>query len=144
MDNRVRIMKEIMDRINKTADCWLWTGAVKKDSGYGRAWYRGRQWRAHRLVYELLIGNIPKGLELDHLCRNRGCVRPSHLEAVTHAENVRRGISGHHNKEKTHCPRGHKYTNPNVYIAPGTNSRSCVKCQRDSTRRWRAEQKLTV
>lgn len=70
-------------------DCWLWTGALQK--GYGHMLgVRGKSLRAHRVAYELLVGRIPDGCELDHLCRNPKCVNPAHLEPVSHAENIRR------------------------------------------------------
>lgn len=82
----------------KVADdgCWLWSGAPR-ELGYGQVRIGGRRGRtvaAHRLIYELAVGEIPVGLELDHLCRTRHCVNPRHLEAVTHRENVRRGRLG--------------------------------------------------
>lgn len=77
-------------RINKTDGCWLWLGAVNND-GYGDVRRNGRVEKAHRVAYELTRGAVPDGLELDHLCKTTRCVNPSHLEAVTHRENVLRG-----------------------------------------------------
>lgn len=71
-------------------DCWLWTGFIMW-KGYGSLKYFGKPKRAHRLAYELVYGEVPKGLVLDHLCRNRSCVNPEHLEAVTNQVNIVRG-----------------------------------------------------
>lgn len=72
--------------------CWIWHGGTtRRENGYGRFKLNGKKYTAHRFLYELLVGPIPPGHELDHLCRVTRCVRPSHLEPVTHAENVRRG-----------------------------------------------------
>lgn len=73
--------------------CWLWTGKQHK-KGYGLIQVRGKRQRAHRYVYEQLVGPIPEGLEIDHLCRNKPCVNPDHLEPVTLRENLRRYYSG--------------------------------------------------
>ena len=78
-------------KVNKTDTCWLWTGALRGD-GYGKFHVKRKWVYAHRFAYELLVGPIPDGLELDHLCRIRNCVRPSHLEPVTHQENMQRAI----------------------------------------------------
>lgn len=75
--------------VTKTPGCWFWLGATNSD-GYGRIRIEGKTKFAHRIYYEHHIGPIPDGLELDHLCRNRSCVRPEHLEPVTHKENIRR------------------------------------------------------
>jgi hypothetical protein len=74
-------------------DCWLWRGTID-GNGYGRFFVSGRPVRAHRWAYEYWCGRIPRRLEIDHLCRVRHCVNPWHLEAVTHPENVRRGLAG--------------------------------------------------
>lgn len=87
---------------------------------------------AHRVAYEATVGPIPKGLQVDHLCRNRLCVNPSHLEAVTPAENKRRGFSPPAiNARKTHCIHGHELAGANVYYRkdrPGR--RQCRECER--------------
>lgn len=95
--------------------CWFWKASLRR-AGDGQFKYNGKMIAAHRLSYELLVGVIPKGLELDHLCRNRSCVNPYHLEPVTHLENMRRGIGGWNSSIKIHCPRGHMYTTENTYI----------------------------
>lgn len=76
-------------RINPDNGCWEWQGELNSN-GYGRVWRNNKRIMAHRGFYELHRGPIPEGLELDHLCRNKPCVNPAHLEPVTHAENVRR------------------------------------------------------
>lgn len=105
--------------------CWIFTGS--KPSGYGRIAAGGRgngPLQAHRVAYEIVVGKIPDGLVLDHLCRNPACVRPDHLEPVTNAENVRRGLRG---RLTTACPQGHAYTPENTYVYRG--HRYCRRCR---------------
>jgi HNH endonuclease len=110
-------------KVQRTDTCWLWT-AARTHGGYGQfGLARGKAVRAHRLAYELTIGPIPDGLELDHLCRVRNCVNPAHLEPVTHAENMRRAVSAW---AITHCPAGHEYTPDNIVRShPGLVCRTC-------------------
>jgi hypothetical protein len=120
----------------------LWTGAKDKD-GYGHTTIGGHFRRVHRVMYELFVGPIPDGMELDHVkargCRNRNCASPAHLEPVTNRENVLRGdglTAAHANK--THCGKcGLPYDEKNTYIAPGTRRRSCRNCHRETERRYR-------
>ena len=131
-------------KVQKTRTCWLWTGATIS-SGYGQFRFKGRQIVAHRWAYEDAFGPIPKGLDLDHLCRNRNCVRPSHLEPVTRRENVLRGEGlAAQNAVKTHCPQGHPYTGDNLYVQPG-GGRRCRTCHRErSIRRYYERRKNKV
>jgi hypothetical protein len=115
--------------------CWLWTGA--KTRGYGSASFDGRRYRAHRLTYELLVGPIPEGLTLDHLCRVTACVNPAHLEPVTQKENIRRGETGENMRSKTHCPMGHPFDEKNTYLDP-KGHRRCRECRRQYRQTWRA------
>lgn len=121
-------------KVDLSGDCWEWT-AGKLPAGYGRFKMPNREALAHRVAYELLVGPIPAGLHIDHLCRNPSCVRPEHLEPVTPAENVRRGLSGTKNAAKTHCPQGHEYTAENTYTPP-KGGRYCRICGRERTTEW--------
>lgn len=107
--------------------CWLWIGAINP-GGYGQFWFNGKLIQAHLFSYEQKHGQIPDGLEPDHLCRVHGCVNPDHLEAVTHQENCARGDAGEHHRKKTHCPQGHPYNGENLYINPD-GRRECRICR---------------
>jgi hypothetical protein len=116
--------------------CWLWV-AGKYIGGYGKI-SRGRvAWghaRAHRVAYELLVGPIPKGLEIDHLCRNHGCVNPAHMEPITHRENLLRGCAPcARNAQKTHCKYGHPFDEANTSMWRG--HRQCRTCARNKANR---------
>ena len=130
--------KRFWDKVDRTAGCWNWLGSAVK-TGYGQIWYQGRLVLAHRFAYELLRGPIPKGFEIDHLCHNKSCVNPIHLEVVTRSENVRRGwkVNIPPNSRKTHCLRGHALTPDNIYDEHG--KRKCRQCRvlRDRERKAR-------
>lgn len=125
-------VERLWSRIDRTGDCWVWTASTT--DGYGYTQWDGRLWRVHRLVYTLLIGPIPTGMQLDHLCRSRACCRPDHLEPVTHAVNVRRGLRS----MRQTCPRNHPYDirleRPN-----GRVERRCSICANDNRRRRREQ-----
>lgn len=121
----IPLEERFWEKVNKTDTCWLWTGATS-GRGYGDSWRDGKKIKAHRLSYELLVGPIPSGLTLDHLCRNILCVNPTHLEPVTQRENVRRGETSTRQSAKTHCPKGHSYNLLNTYFYNGR--RNCRTC----------------
>lgn len=107
--------------------CWLWVGA-RSGRGYGNLNVGGRTCGAHRVAYELFIGSIPEGLDLDHLCRVPLCVNPKHLEPVPRRINLLRGQGfAPRNAQVTHCPRGHKYTPENTYVSK-RGQRTCREC----------------
>lgn len=113
--------------------CWLWTGATSV--GYGRFNLDDRLGMAHRISYELLIGPIPDGLHLDHLCRVTTCVNPAHLEPVTCRENIVRGVGpSAANAVKTHCIHGHEFTPENTHVR-SRGARECRTCMRERDRR---------
>ena len=126
--------RRLLAKFTVSDDCWIWTGSqsgrIKTGEGYGSIKRNGRSMLAHRVMYELLVGPIPEGLQLDHLCRNHICVRPDHLEPVTGPENTRRGNSGKWQRERTHCPSGHPYDEENTYVHPVNGERACRTCKR--------------
>lgn len=129
-----------VDRADAAA-CWVWTG-YRDRHGYGEfhktvAPKQRKKIRAHRMAYELLVGPIPNDCELDHLCRNKACVNPSHLEPVTHAVNMRR-----YSESVTHCKYGHEYTPENTYLHP-KGSRDCRACWQRERAERRKRQKVS-
>ena len=109
--------------------CWLWKAQISS-TGYGV--YRSKP--SHRFAYTALVGEIPDGLQIDHLCRNRACCNPGHLEPVTCRENLLRGETlAAANAAKTHCPAGHPYAGDNLKIKRG--GRCCRECERARSRR---------
>ena len=140
------VLKRFLEKIRLVGEfgCWEWT-ACKMQSGYGKY----QKTVAHRWAYEFFIRQIPSGLQMDHLCRNRACANPNHVEPVTHKENARRGIPFSKWANKTHCPSGHPYDDKNtlLYIRKnGHRSRMCIACRssdkmRSYRQNWKRENK---
>lgn len=126
--------------------CMIWT-AGKCHRGYGNFTMNGRLVKAHRAAYELLVGPIPPGLQLDHTCRVKACVNPKHLEPVTGSENMRRagaaGALGTRYKLRTHCSKGHPYSEENTRVRQGERgtSRECRACGREYQAKLRAQRR---
>lgn len=129
--------------------CWRWNAGLVR--GYGTVQWGGRTCKAHRVMYEIVVGPIPAGAQLDHTCHNadascpggpscphRSCVNPEHLEPVTHLENVQRSIRNHRQKNQTHCIHGHPLYGANLYVNPYTGRRVCRECRRAAHGRYRA------
>lgn len=121
-------------------ECWPWHGTIA-NNGYGHFWVGGKAVGAHRFSYELLTAPIPPGLTLDHLCRNRRCVNPAHLEPCGSGENVLRGAgrTAQHARQ-THCVNGHPLGGENLYLyvrRNGRTTRVCRQCKRDHDSRRR-------
>lgn len=122
-----------------SGECWLWAASVDRD-GYGKFGQPTGGWvRAHRWAYEHLVGPIPDGLVIDHLCRVRSCVNPSHMEPVTPRENTERGLRHDPNQ----CKYGHEYTPDNVYRRPD-GWRECRICKRTLKRQYRERKKARL
>lgn len=121
--------------VDPSSGCWVWTG-TRHSAGYGK--FDGRR-LAHRVIYELEVGPIPSGMQIDHLCRNRLCVNPEHMEVVTQRENILRGTSpSARAARKSACPLGHPYDETNTYVVPRTGARHCRACHDERQRRRRS------
>lgn len=117
------------DRVVRRDGCWDWRGK-QSDQGYSQMRVGPKTTGAHRVAYELFVGPIPVDKEMDHLCRNRGCVNPAHLEAVAHRVNVLRGDAPTaRHARATHCVHGHPLSGDNVRAYRG--GRTCRTCERD-------------
>jgi hypothetical protein len=126
---RRRHPRRFWEKVAIDDGCWEWCGA-KDEHGYGLYWLDGKSRRAHVVAFTLLRGPMPEGTEPDHSCRNPGCVRPGHMEPVTHRTNVLRGVSPPAaNALKTECRHGHRLTPTNTYVKPN-GWRICRTCRR--------------
>lgn len=126
--------------------CWLWTGGLNR-TGYGKFSYPRGQY-AHRFSYELYRGPIPDGLQIDHLCRVHNCVNADHLEVVTQKVNIQRGTASLYQLNKTHCPKGHPYSEENTlrkFSNPARfprGRRYCRTCNQTQWHAWNEKRKL--
>jgi len=124
------------EHVEKTETCWIWRGYLQNGYGYFAAGETRKWTRASGYAYRLLVGPVPDGLVLDHLCKNPPCVNPAHLEPVTQQINVLRSEGrAAKNAGKTHCPAGHEYTPENTYISK-QRTRGCVICRRQRSQEW--------
>lgn len=127
--------------VHKTEGCWVWVGYMGQ-YGYGRFYVNRTRVPAQRFAYELLVGPIPEGLMLDHLCRNRACVNPKHLEPVSGRDNTLRGTGlTAQNAKKAHCPAGHPYDLFNT-SHDRAGSRKCKECRRRREGKRRERKRL--
>lgn len=129
----------ILARCAWDGDCCVWQGARNRH-GYGVVGFKHGSCLVHRVVYELVRGPIPDGLELDHVksrgCHSPACCNVAHLEPVSHGVNVARGDSGAREAARTHCPKGHPYSGSNVYVVPKSGSRACRACALLRSKLW--------
>lgn len=133
--DRIVEIDRFWSKVDRTGACWKWLGSTNSD-GYGQLTIGGRYWRAHRLAWTLTNGEIPEGLVLDHVCRVRSCVNPEHLEVVTNAENVKRGIGPTAiNARKQRCKAGHAFDADNTMIG-SKGERLCRKCSYRKSSEW--------
>jgi len=122
-------------KVRRTPTCWIWIGS-SSGTGYGDLHVQGRHWLAHRFAYERLMGPIPDGLTIDHLCRNRLCVNPEHMEPVANHENILRGNGASaYNARKTQCSHGHEFDLLNTHWT-SKGHRRCRACDALKHRRY--------
>jgi hypothetical protein len=130
-DPRPTVDERFWSKVDKTGDCWMWLGK-KQSTGHGHfVIVKGLTVMAYRYSYEQLVGPIPAGLVIDHLCRTPPCVNPAHLEPVTSGENLRRGDGPTGRRfRQTHCIHGHEFTPENTERSGPYQTRRCRACRR--------------
>lgn len=124
-------LQTLLSKVKNVGSCWEWTGAIS--SGYGAVWnLENSQVGIHRLIKEITSGKAAKGLVIDHLCKNKLCCNPKHLEMVTQKVNFNRGLGGHPQGifYKSHCKEGHFLEIENIYIKPSNGYLECRTCRK--------------
>lgn len=147
LDDLAAALPRVAGRVNAAEDgCWQWTGCICR--GYGAVGHAGKQWRTHRLVFSVLVGPIPEGLVIDHLCKNKACCNPAHLEPVTQRENINRGpFPGGFTErppQPTTCKCGREIAGDNagVHNSKGYTRLRCKACVRAGIREWGARHEV--
>lgn len=141
---RKTLEERFWSKVKKTDGCWIWQGHVNKKTHYGMIQVNHAPKLVHVISFEWSNGSIPEGMEIDHLCRNRICVNPDHLEAVKHRDNVLRGINAcATNAKVTHCPQGHPYDLFNTYYRPD-GGRDCKLCRVRRRREFKARKEVVI
>ena len=131
---RGTLAERFWPKVNKTSTCWLWTAATMRN-GYGVISKNGKNMLAHHAILEIEGIDIPEGKVIDHLCRVRNCVNPEHLEIVTNAENVQRGLKGDLRTRAKECSQGHSLLDPSNYgVYSKYGSKTCLVCNRTRNR----------
>lgn len=132
------IQKWLQRTTHNSNGCWIWGGAVQSN-GYGRVSSNSKMLLAHRAIYEALVGVIPDGMVIDHICRTRACVNPEHLEVVTQMENVMRSeiTVASMNSKKDFCINGHPFTFANTFKRKDRQTRECRTCRNDAVLKFK-------
>ena len=144
-DDLRRFLSKVI--IYDNTECIEWKGGIQqskqKYGGYGTFWYSGRKGYAHRFIYEHCEGKIPNGLVIDHLCRNRICVNPSHLRITTTKDNILCGEGFSANQaRKKECTNGHPFSGENLYIRKDNGGRQCKLCKRENLKNYQARKQF--
>lgn len=143
-------VERVLGRSVQVGECWEFRGAISPQ-GYGQVRIAGATRLAHRVTYSAMVDDIPEGLVIDHLCRNRACVNPDHLDAVPQRINILRGegpltagrARAAFERAKTECPRGHPYDLDNTYRTPA-GARQCRACKRAAQAAYRTRKRTAA